>query len=126
MAEGQREGEQYGECLFHNVTVSWVRGCAKLDFVFPGLLLGGFFGVVELLQILGGVFLEVLEAAFAAEFDLAAFVDKGVGLAHLAEFFTGDDTGLQRVGLGGIRPFGVLGERGEGDADTGEQDDCDE
>lgn len=90
------------------------------------LLLGGFFGGVEFLQILGGVFFEVLEAALAAEAHLAAFVGVDEGLAHLTEFFAGDDAGFERVGFGGIRRLGVLGEGGEGDADTGKQGDRDE
>lgn len=85
----------------------------------------------ELLQILGGVFVEVFAAAFAAEFNFLAFVDEGEGF--FVEVVAGDDAGFERirfgrsgrgagVSMGGVVVFGGLA-ASEGD-DGGDGDGC--
>src|SRR5580765_205326 len=69
------------------------------------LFLGRFLGRFDLLKILGRFGVEFLQAGFAAEFDLFALVRENVRIAHLAEFFAGDDAGGERIGLGGFLLF---------------------
>ena len=42
-------------------------------------------GLVDLFDVLGGVFLEVFEAIFAAKLDFASVVGEDVRLAHFAK-----------------------------------------
>ena len=65
-----------------------------------GLLL-----VSEFFQVLGRVFLEVLEARFAAQLQFLAFVGEDVGFAVSTKLFVADDARLQRIGL----CFGAFG-----------------
>lgn len=58
------------------------------------------FPLLDFLCVIGGLFLEVLEAALAAEFELLAFVREDVGLAMAPEFLAGDDAGLQWIRFG--------------------------
>jgi hypothetical protein len=46
------------------------------------------------LGVLGGILLEILQAALAAELHLLALVDKDVWFAHAAELFTGNEASL--------------------------------
>jgi hypothetical protein len=50
-------------------------------------LLGFGLGLFDFLDVLGPVLFEVLQAIFAAEFDLAVVVGEDVRLAHFAELF---------------------------------------
>jgi hypothetical protein len=71
-----------------------VTGVSRLGF-------SGFFRrdrVVKFLDVLGGVSLEIVVAAFAAKLDFATFMHECVRLAHTAEFAVGDKAGFQRVG----------------------------
>lgn len=92
---------------------------------------GGFcgrgFGGVEFADVFGGVFGELLQAAFATEADLSVgfalfLVGDDVGVAHGAEGLAGDDAGIERVGVGGLGGRGVRGEErgGEGEREAGE------
>jgi hypothetical protein len=63
----------------------------------------------ELLEILGGFFLEILLAGFAAEFDFLTFVreHKGLHVGIRAEFFVRDDARVEGIGFdGGLLVFG--------------------
>jgi hypothetical protein len=56
--------------------------------------------VLELLQILGGFFVEILKAGFAAELNFLTFVHEDIRLAMVAaDGFIGNDAGLQWIGF---------------------------
>jgi hypothetical protein len=55
------------------------------------------FGFFDLLDVLRGILLEVLQAALAAEFYLAALVFEDVGCPVVAELLVGDDALLQWI-----------------------------
>jgi hypothetical protein len=79
------------------------EGCLRKSKFCKNLFCGLFlFGFVEFLQIFCRVFFEVFLAIFATEMDFTPLVFEDIGIAHLAEFFVGDDAGLQRVGLLGF------------------------
>jgi hypothetical protein len=52
----------------------------------------------QLRHVFAGLFIEVIQAGLAAKADLCAFMREDMGLAHAVEFFTGNDTGGERVG----------------------------
>lgn len=95
----------------------------------PGLLFG-----FELFEEFGRIFVEVLAAGFAAELDFLILVVEHDGLAHLAKLVSGDDAGVESVGL--HLGFGRCGRRlggfrlrfGNGAASSidcgGQNDDC--
>ena len=56
-------------------------------------------------QVLCGIFIEVVDAGFAAEFDGCAFVLDDVRIAMRAEFFTRHNAGGERVGVSGFAFF---------------------
>jgi hypothetical protein len=62
-------------------------------------MVGSLLFLSELLQIPGGLLVELLQTALAAEFDLLALVHEDIRLAHFPELFTGDDAGVGFVGL---------------------------
>ena len=53
----------------------------------------------EFLEVGGGGFEKFGFTGLAAEFDLLTFVGKDDGFTHAAEFFIGDDAGVQRIGF---------------------------
>jgi hypothetical protein len=56
--------------------------------------------VFDLLQILGGFFVEILKARFAAEFNFLTFMHEDIGLAMFAaDGFVRNNAGLQRIGF---------------------------
>lgn len=67
------------------------------------------FGVLDFFEEFGGLFLEGIEADFAAELDLLAIVDEDVGRAVAAQLVARDDAGLERIAFGRRRVFGVVG-----------------
>lgn len=77
---------------------------------------------IELLQVFGGIFVELLEAAFAAELDLAVAVGENVSRAHVAQFLARDHAGVERIRFnGGWLGFSVgQGDEGEGRGGKGE------
>jgi hypothetical protein len=90
----QQRAEDYGQCRSHSRTIRQLANPAKLLF--------GLFCFIELLDVLGGVFVEVFQARLAAEFDLAAFVREHVGL-HVrvrAYFLIRHDALIEWIGLG--------------------------
>jgi hypothetical protein len=64
--------------------------------------------VFELLQILGGFFVEILKAGFAAKLNFLAFMHEDIGLAMVpADGFIGNNAGLQGIGFRLCRRFFV-------------------
>src|SRR2546426_911518 len=72
---------------------------------------------LNLLEVFGRFLLEILQAVFAAEFDLLPLVREDVSLIVLAELLVGDDALVQGIGFGFI---GCADAQGSG-SQAGEQ-----
>ena len=53
----------------------------------------------QLRKVFGRIGFKLLDAGFAAEFDLLTFIDLGDRLAHAAEFIPADKTGFEWIGF---------------------------
>jgi hypothetical protein len=59
-----------------------------------------FASFLNLLEVLGGLLLEVLQAIYAAEFDFLSFVREYVGFAFVAKLIVADDALVEGIRLG--------------------------
>ena len=65
----------------------------------------------ELRHVFGRFLVEVLAAGLAAELNFLSFISEDYGLAHAAEFFTGNDAGGE--GVSGGAGFCIASDQGE-------------
>ena len=80
-------------------------------------LLGFGFSFFDFLDVFSRLFVEVFQTTFATELDFPTFVGKHVWLAHLPEFFAGNDASFEGIGL-------VFRVRGKADQRRSEKRDC--
>ncbi len=75
--------------------------------------------LLELGEVFRLVSLELLDAGFAAEFNLLAVVDFDDGFSHRAQFLATDETDFERIGsIGGGEQAGT------GEEEAGEKNKC--
>src|SRR5437016_787127 len=67
------------------------------------LFLRALFSFFDLFDEFLGVFVEILLAILATEFDLAVLISEHEGIAHSAQFLVRDWTGFERIGFGLFR-----------------------
>ena len=89
LAQPQQQAKEYGECSSH-------FSGRKHPFAANHYIIGAIaekqkrplfrfcFGLFDLLDEFGGIFVEILQAAFAAKLDLTAFVREDVRITHFA------------------------------------------
>ena len=94
----------------------------QLSSIFVIRLFGVLISRADLLHVLGRVFVEILLAVLAAQFDLLALEYEDEGFAHLAKFVTRNRAGFEFVGFGLV--LGVGGDAGERRGKDGEAEEC--